>query len=387
MVTGAYHPEIAGGAVQCQTLIRSLRDRVRFTGLSISNNPALPASDRVDDVPVRRVRVDLAMLRSRLTGLVRLVRVAWSTCRNTDLVHLHGFTKKSVVLVVIARLLRKPLLLKLTLMGEDDGMTMRQRGGVLWRAYAGADRYVVTSPALMASLIEAGIPASRIEHIPNGVDVSRFRPVESREEQRALRQQLGLRDETLILFVGIIAAKKRPVLLFDAWAQLGSLTSSTALVFVGTTQSAYAEIASELVATIRARAAAFGLADRVTFTGETFATERYYRAADLLVLPSAREGLPNALMEAMASGLPCIASRLPGTTDVLIESGVDGLLVESGEVAPLAAALRSLLTSPDQAREIGRRARRRIETEFAIGRTADRHLGVYQQLAGVPTAC
>ena len=87
--------------------------------------------------------------------------------------------------------------------------------------------------------------------------------------------------------------------------------------------------------------------------------------------------------EAMASGLPCIASSLPGITDVIVEDGVNGVLVPPGDVERLADALRAMAREPEHAHELGRRARQTIEAKYTIDVTAARHLDVYHSL--VPT--
>ena len=124
----------------------------------------------------------------------------------------------------------------------------------------------------------------------------------------------------------------------------------------------------------------------MVFVEHTSHIEQYYRAADIFVLSSRREGLPNALLEAMASGIACIASHLDGVTDDLIEDGVNGLLVSPDEVAELKTALRVLVDYPERLSLLGRQARQTIETHFAIEQTAQEYLKVYRSLMERP-AC
>src|SRR6185295_16519569 len=106
----------------------------------------------------------------------------------------------------------------------------------------------------------------------------------------------------------------------------------------------------------------------------------YFRAADLFALPSIREGLPIALLEAMACGLPCVASALPGSTDTLIDSGQNGLLVPPDDRAMLTSLLASVLSSPTLAVRLGAGARATIESRYSIERTAVDWLDAYQSL-------
>src|SRR5205085_11338794 len=92
------------------------------------------------------------------------------------------------------------------------------------------------------------------------------------------------------------------------------------------------------------------------------AIEQLYRAADVFILPTLREGLPNAVLEAMASGAACIVSRLPGVTDTLITDGIDGRLVAPGDRSGFASALAELLDDAGARARLGQAARRTIES-------------------------
>ena len=120
-----------------------------------------------------------------------------------------------------------------------------------------------------------------------------------------------------------------------------------------------------------------GVADRLKFVGVTHDVPSHLRAADLFVLPSKREGLPVALLEAMACGLPCVASRLPGSTEAIIEDGSNGLLVAPGDVAALTHAIGKLLDDQDLRHRLGAAARATIAHRFASGEVADRWLEAY----------
>ena len=113
----------------------------------------------------------------------------------------------------------------------------------------------------------------------------------------------------------------------------------------------------------------------------TPAVDDYLRAADLLAAPSRREGLSNAVLEAMASGLPVIACRIPGVTDYAIGDEGSGLLTPAGDATALAEALDGLLTDEPRRRRMSAEARRRAEERFDIRRVAARHLAVYRELA------
>ena len=383
MVTGAYHPEVSGGGLQCRTLVRALRGYVPITVLTTATEPGLATVDEVDGVPVYRIAVAAGRPGAMLRALWLLMRRFLQLRRRFDIVHLHGVSRKTLVLIALARLFGKKLVLKLTSAGADDPQSMRAHGRLTFWWYSQPDVFVGVSPRLRDLYAASPLPPARFRLIPNGVDLERFRPP-MLMEQRALRRELGLAENVpMILFVGFFSREKRPDVLFDAWTRVvADPACASALVFVGATRSAYHEVDGALAERIRATAAQRGVEKALTFVERTHEIEKYYRAADVFVLASSREGLPNALLEAMATGLPCVASRLPGVTDVVIDHGVTGLLFEPSDIGELEEALRSVLRDRDRAREIGRRARVTIERGHSIADTASRYLDLYRRLAG-----
>jgi glycosyltransferase involved in cell wall biosynthesis len=216
----------------------------------------------------------------------------------------------------------------------------------------------------------------------NAVDIERFKPA-SADERRALRAELKLpQGLPLVLFVGVFSQDKRPHLLYGAMARVVAAGVQAAVVFIGATRPVNQDIDAGLADAIRERARADGLAHHVFFVESSHAIEKYFRAVDAYVLPSIREGLPIALLEAMASGLPCVASRLPGSTDVLIEHGVNGLLVTPDDLAGLADAIESLVRNHDEAARLGAAARGNVVDHYSIQGTAAAWLTAYKEVAG-----
>jgi glycosyltransferase involved in cell wall biosynthesis len=218
--------------------------------------------------------------------------------------------------------------------------------------------------------------------IPNGVDVNRFRPARI-DERETLRIKFGLPTTgSVVLFVGYFSGDKCPDVLFEAWLRATEgLQAPTALFFVGATRPTYHEISSPLVERVRRESTLLeGTNRRVVFLESILDVEQVYRCADVFVLPSVREGLPNALLEAMASGLGCVASRLEGVTDSIIQDGVNGRLVEPTNVEELSNVLQVLLAQPNVSTDMGRRARKTIEMQFNLRDTGRKHLAAYRSL-------
>jgi glycosyltransferase involved in cell wall biosynthesis len=217
--------------------------------------------------------------------------------------------------------------------------------------------------------------------VPNGIDMQRFRP-SSLLERADLRRQLQLPVAgPIVLFVGFFSHDKQPRVAFDAWMQLQAAHGVDAtLLFVGATKSAYFEVDEDLAAAMRHEAAAAGRSDRLAFTGVTHDVHDYMRAADVFVLTSRREGLPVALLEAMACGLPCVASRLPGSTDIIITHGENGLLVPVGDRDAVAQALAAVLRDEPLAASLGSAARATVAERFANTDVASQWLDAYDSV-------
>jgi glycosyltransferase involved in cell wall biosynthesis len=379
MLTGVYYPEVSGASLQCRSLIAAFGNRVRCRVLTTTSSATLPRETDVDGVPVQRVLVDLKRHVTKLTATVQMIRAFVRHARRFQIVHLHGFSQKSALLMLLARTFRKRVVVKMSSVGHDDPVSLRARHPMLYRMFARADRVISISPAFEARYDVAGLPVERLVAIPNGVDLKRFAPA-TRECRLAARRDLGLADVPVVLCVGFFSAEKQQEVLFDAWLESRAAAGETALVFAGARRSTNNEVDPSLADRIVAKAGRLGVGAGVHVIDETLDIERLYRAADVFVLPSSREGAPNVVLEAMACGLPCIVARLPGVTDALIDDGQNGILVEVGDRRALAAALTTVLGDDELARRMGACARQTVERSFSIDRVADRYLEMYKTL-------
>ena len=232
-----------------------------------------------------------------------------------------------------------------------------------------ADAVVTISQAIEAELVDFGLSTVPFHRIPNAVDCSDFSPAEG-AERAALRSRLGLpENRVLCAFVGRLVPQKDPDLLVEAWL-MDSLPNAH-LILVGD---------GPLRSSLESRLA--GDKGRVTFVGATADVVSYMRAADFLVLPSRAEGMSGVILEAMACGLPVIATDVPGNREVLGEDGRVGLLVPGGKPSGLAKAIGTLVASQELRQKIGASARTVALERFDIQRVATQYLSLYEELTG-----
>jgi len=383
MVTDAYFPELSGAGLRCRALIGRLRGRVDFAVLTGASDRSLRVNDVQDGIPVDRVFIDPRSRRVTTSVHVFLTSRLLRRSGHFSIAHFHDW-RMSAPLLGVAQLLGKRVAITLTSAERDDPLAIKQHGGVRYRLYRKADRVFAVSPRFEDSYEAAGLPRDRFRLMPNAVDADRFHPA-APGEREALRRELRLpADSRIVLFVGFFAREKQPELLFEAWAKSAIAAHDSALVLVGAARSSYHHLDVKVADRIRQKAHALGLEPRLRFVEATYDIERFHRAADVFVVPSVRDSIPNVLLEAMASGTPCIAARVDGVTDAIIQHERNGLLVPPGDLAALHTALRWCYEHRDRAEALGAAARRTIKARFDLGVAADAYYNSYCDLAGGP---
>ncbi len=231
------------------------------------------------------------------------------------------------------------------------------------------NHFVAVSADIQNWLIQdVGIKKEKISVILNGVDTEKFRP----REQTDLRQSLGfLASECIIGCVGRFDPVKNHRLLIKAFSKLNYTLRPMRLVFLGDGPER---------ASLEALGNELHCHDRIHFLGERDDVADILRMMDIFVLPSKSEGICNALLEAMATGLPIVATAVGGNTE-LIQDGSTGLLIPSDDEDAMASALNSFLNdSPDRREQIEQNARKRAEKEFSLRCMIEAYESLYASL-------
>lgn len=221
----------------------------------------------------------------------------------------------------------------------------------------------IVSEEQRAPLLHAGVDAQKIRFIQNGIDTRRFRP----DVAPLLRREFGIPEHAFV-FGGAMRLReeKNPLGLIDAFAAATMQTPNAWLAIAGE---------GELHAQIEARVAALGVAGRVRLLGARNDLEHFYTMLDCFVLPSLREGLPLALLEAMASARPVICSSVAQIPDVV--SGLDVQLLPPGDIPALTRALERGLSARPPQQEL----RMRVEERYSVDRMASDYAAVYEEVA------
>lgn len=230
-------------------------------------------------------------------------------------------------------------------------------------------RMLCVSEGEYAAAVRAGLPEEKLVVIPNGIDTDSWTPTTALQRERS-RAALRLRPEDLV--IGAIARltpqKGLDLLVTAAESLLPDFPRATLLIWGDGPQR------PALMRLIRRLHIA-----RVQLLGATDAPRAAFAAMDIFCAPSRWEAGPYAVLEAMASGLPTVASAVPGHVDYL-EQEVSGLLVPPDLPGPLDGALRILLTDQDRRSVMGEAARARVETHFTLQRMVEATATLYRQV-------
>tara|TARA_R110002124_G_scaffold23065_13_gene85917 strand:+ start:755 stop:1927 length:1173 start_codon:yes stop_codon:yes gene_type:complete len=256
----------------------------------------------------------------------------------------------------------------------------RKRG--YQRVYNSFDALVTNSQAIEVFLREIGV-TTRIEYIPNGVNLQRFHPPRSAEDQQArasLRARFGIPEgHKVIVSVGAIMPRKGPDILLQAWRQVLQDWPDTHVMFVGPRADTHDPKLQKFGADVEALVASSAAPEQVHFAGIVDDVDNYLRAADLFVLASSREGTPNSVLEAMATGLPCLVTPFLGISAGIGTADEHYQLV-AREPGAIAAALKGLLRDEALGQAFAQRGQRYVVENVDQQHSLDHYTALYQEL-------
>jgi len=333
-----------GGTERQMVELACRLDRVRFHVHVIYFRRDGPWFTRVANCVEDLLEIRLRSFRSRSAVQQFAVLANWLRARQITLLHACELYANIFALPAAAvagvpvrigsrRGIRSP--------ADVRGLLLLQRAGYMW-----AHRIVANSRAAASRLREEGVPQRKITVIPNGLNLDAFPPAPQRTHRRVvvavanLRRGKGL--ETLLRAAALVLPH-HPDARFK---------------FVG---------GGALRSSLEAEAAALGIAGSVDFLGSQDDVGRILQEGDIFACPSHMEAFPNVVMEAMAAGLPIVASKVGGIPE-LIAHGSNGMLVPPGAAEPLAATIVRLMDDAGLATALGAEARRAVAAGYSFDR-------------------
>ncbi len=378
-----FRPSLGGAERQAERLAQTLATRGYHVTVITQRLPETEQEEEMEGVHI--VRAIRTWNRGALFGLSYVLTLAWYLFRHRrsfDLIQATYLYLDAFTALALRRFLRKPVILRPACGGIYGDLARlptlrfwplfpswdRPIHTLILRTMQRADAVIALSNELADELQRAGFSSKCIVRIPNGVDHRRFIPTDS-ATRRVRQASLGLAGPVLT-FIGRLHTQKDLGTMLRAASHLRNRWPNLHVVVVG-------EGPEER--TLHSLAIQLGLKEQVMFAGGVPDVTPFLVATDVFVHPSRAEGMPGALLEAMATGLPCVATRIGGTIDV-ISDGTDGLLVEPGDVEGMAAAVARLLADPELAASLGTAARRTVEAHFTMETIAKSYETLYERL-------
>jgi glycosyltransferase involved in cell wall biosynthesis len=345
---------------------------VRFHFYKYAPHPALNVFGYAE-----AMRADVSLRGAAFAAAPLAMAAGWRTARkvadrhHATLVHGHWIVPGGAIALAAAG--SRPLVISLH--GSDVYVAEKLAPArfVARQVFRRARAVTACSLDLAERAVRLGADAARVEVVPYGVDVERFRP--DAPSRAKLRSQLKLDDDAvLVLAAGRLVRKKGFEYLLDAMALMPP-SPPLVLALAGE---------GDLRAELESRVAAHGYGDRVRLLGNQTHDEvaGWLAAADIVAVPSVRDdsgnvdGLPNVVLEALASGTPLVTT-MAGGIGAVVESGKTALVVPERDAAALAQAIGALAADPEQRSRIGRAARDLAARRFGWGETARRLEAAY----------
>ncbi|MDP3937196.1 MAG: glycosyltransferase [Deltaproteobacteria bacterium] len=303
-------------------------------------------------------------------GDLRGLRRLWRLIRQSrfDLVHTHLF-HAGLLGRALGRLSGVPAIVHTqhnTLTWETSSPVLAAANRASLRA---AHRVIAVGERVAEMLrLHGGVKPECVTVIRNGVDCERFRPGGGRAYARSV-----LGDQIEGPIIGAVAGfrpEKGHDVLIAAMRFLRDAAPAAKLLLLGD---------GPLRPAVEQSVARQGLSDRVLFGGRRADVDRILPACDLVVLPSWQEGVPVSALEAMACGLPVVATSVGGTPEVVVD-GRTGVLVAPGDARALAFAVLDLLRRPEWARRLGKEGRDCVKSRFDAGEMIRRTVALYGEL-------
>lgn len=380
MIIGLFYPAIGGAERECQKLSKKFQEQGCNVSVLTQYREGLPAHEVIDATPVyRKIR---GWHLFEITYMLSVLFFLFRHRRQFDVICCFGLYLFTAPAVLFSRIFGKRVFFRLECAGEfGDFKSIAQLklGNLILRCASWADGIIAISSEIEQELMSNEFPARKIHRIPNCVDTSMFFPRSAAQNDAA----------PIISYVGRLSRQKGLDTLVNAINHLQGRLSLFKVFIVGD---------GELKPMLQKKVREYGLEDKITFTGAIPNVADYYSQSRIIVMPSYYEGLPLVLLEAMACGIPVVASPVGGILDVLgppvnpVKTAAGyaiaerGIFVEPGNVDALAAALYLLSTDQLLRERLSHNALAHIKEFYTLDQVIKKYIELFTAQPGVPAA-
>jgi len=375
MVTERYIPIWGGAENQLRQLIPHLvNNGVEVEVITRRWHVWMARKDVVDTIAVRRLGVPGTSVFSTIVFIASLLFHLLFASRNVQVFHSHGAVRIGALCALAARITGKKNVAKIATAGRIPQLAKSKIGRLIIKLFLQSDAIICMTDEIERELQEVSSSRDKLFRICNAVDCERFTAYPATCRQDFLRQHSVQEKSLLVVFCSRLVFRKGLDILLTAWPEVLKRYPSMYLVVVGSGDDQQDSIESAM----REKVASEEI-QHVLFLGETPEPEKYLGVADIFVFPSRQEGFPNALMEALATGLPTVASRIGGVLP-MIDDGQNGLLFESDNAQDLAEKIYCLAGNDRLRRLLGEEARRVMRIKYSFEKIAGEYSALYHTI-------
>lgn len=374
-----FPPDVSGAGIQALSLGKKLASRGHQILIVTDNTSNASPKEIIDGITVYRIP-ELENETSKLAIVsywLRLLRTFFAHRKDFDVLHAHGVAFESSFIVVVAKVLNKPIMMKTTLAGEfkaSGRLSVRLQHFFL----RFVDLFIAISRDLLAEHESVKqLAGTKIVLVPNGVDLELYRPLGMSDKQK-MRDRLGLPARPVLVFHGVFMERKGISWLVES---ITDFLSEQRLVLLLIGDPCRDEGSTGYYSDLLAQTSDFVKSGSVIFTSFQKNVKIYLQACDAYILPSSEEGLSNSLLEAMAVGLVPMSCKTSGAKELLIHKQ-NGLVFGQGRADELRRAIGWYLSisGTDEEKAIQAAARKTIEKNYSLDKVADRYSALYRQL-------
>lgn len=291
--------------------------------------------------------------------------------KNFDVIQIYGFYPVVIPLICAAKSLNIPIIQKITLFyypEGDDPITWKRKGlkGYFMLFLLNfVDKIIIQNMVYLDKLKGYKNIINKVEVVSDGIDTNKFCMVSDIEKEN-IRKKCGYsKSDFIVLFVGKLSKRKGFDLVIETWNDFIQYRTNSKMVVIGPSLKEKYDLKNK----------------NIHYLGVLNETEmpKYYNISNVFFFPSKGEGLPNALLEAMACGIPCIVSNAYGVESI-INNNIDGFILGDNEKEEAIRIFKYLYNRPDVCKDIRSRAREKILSKFSISRISSQYKILYENI-------
>lgn len=355
-------PDYAGWLSQTVNVFKNIKVANRAKWYTVTSKPSKFLLKNIDVVPVVRNgdKRCFPILLKKLLFTIKTFKLINQGGMSNSVIYVPNAYYPIEIIVLLAKVFKVPSVVRVchNELSHNNLAVMIRRSIII--------KYASTVIALNNKVFkDIGVKKSgKVAFIPNGVNTSRFYQF-SEQEKLKLRDKYNIPyGELVVLYVGSIVERKGVEDLMVDYIEFRRTTKNSLLLLAGPYDTSSKEVDSKYITKLYDIVRNSGESDSIKFLGNVQNIEELYNVADIFVLPSKSEGMPNVLLEAMSSGLTCIASNIPGVRDI-VSDGYNGLLIEN-ETRGILTKLLDLSKDKQKRKHLGDNARATILKSYSV---------------------